>query len=354
MPTMRPGGPPAPSPVQPAARPTGGVYPPRPQGLGAGAPANRAPARPMRLPQGYRWIAVRPGAPPPAPRRHRALGPTPRYKYIPRWGLVDPVEPAGAAQTDVAEGRVPARVLEGLLKATIISLAIAAGAHLLRYLLMAYNRGALIPHLVASGSNVLVLLSTAAAFAIALTTAVFLTEWLIARRASAYQSSGYDDPRALWEIRALALVPIANILGSWLLLLELAKAESRWYRQYRVIRTWTVLYLVTTVLAVVTWICRDPATPQGIADNALLTAFAYGIAAYAAWALQRVYRGFTTVEGELRPTRWLAVEYPSEPARGKAADTRPHSAHQSDSDASVEDTGAEPAALDRDRVVGAR
>ncbi|MGH3530440.1 MAG: DUF4328 domain-containing protein, partial [Mycobacterium sp.] len=47
------------------------------------------PRTPPRLPPGYRWIAVRPGAPPPARRRRPPLGPTPRYTAIPRWGLVD-------------------------------------------------------------------------------------------------------------------------------------------------------------------------------------------------------------------------------------------------------------------------
>ena len=45
--------------------------------------------RPPRLPPGYRWIAVRPGAAPPPRRGRRPLGPTPRYAVIPRWGLVD-------------------------------------------------------------------------------------------------------------------------------------------------------------------------------------------------------------------------------------------------------------------------
>src|SRR6202012_6200692 len=55
------------------------------------AAAHTTPA-PPRLPPGYRWIAVRPGPPPP-PRRHRSpLGPTPRYPSIPLWGLVARVE----------------------------------------------------------------------------------------------------------------------------------------------------------------------------------------------------------------------------------------------------------------------
>ena len=44
--------------------------------------------QPPRLPPGYRWIAVRPGAPPPPRRGRRSLGPTPRYAVIPRWDYV--------------------------------------------------------------------------------------------------------------------------------------------------------------------------------------------------------------------------------------------------------------------------
>ena len=64
------------------------------------------PTRPVlqraqpRLPPGFRWIAVRPGAGPPLRRGRRPLGPTPRYAAIPRWSLADRVPQASSASPD--------------------------------------------------------------------------------------------------------------------------------------------------------------------------------------------------------------------------------------------------------------
>jgi len=79
----------APAPgVEWSARPTA---PPLGPG-GLGSPPAGVGATAARLPTGYRWIAVRPGAAPPPRRRRRPLGPTPRYPVIPRWGLIDHFE----------------------------------------------------------------------------------------------------------------------------------------------------------------------------------------------------------------------------------------------------------------------
>lgn len=218
---------------------------------------------------------------------------------------------------------------------------------------MVYNRGALIPRFVASASNGLVLISVALAFAVMAATAWFLTDWMIARRAETYRDLGFDDPRSPREIRVLCLLPIANIVGIPLLLLELAKIENRWYRQYRNIMWWTVLWAATWLLALVTWVVRDSVTVQGIADNALFTAIDYAVAAVAAWRLRRVYEGFTAPEGHHRAVRWLAVESPQGPVPLDADRPDVPPTRDANSGAAVEPVGTEPAALDRDRVVGA-
>ncbi|WP_239001789.1 MULTISPECIES: DUF4328 domain-containing protein [unclassified Mycobacteroides] len=337
-----------------AAQPPGGKYwvPPTQQGAVA-TPAARPAARPTRLPNGYRWIAVRPGSPPTTVRRRRPLGPTPRYGYIPRWGLVDHIEPASSSRQGIAGGHIPSRVLDGLLLATIITLAIVSCAHFLRYALMAYNRGALIPRFVASASNLLVLVNVALAFAVMVATAWFLTEWMIARRAETYRDLGFDDPRGRSEIRVGCLLPFVNILGVPLLLLELAKIENRWYRQYRNIVWWSILWGATWLLVLITWVSRDPWTVQGIADNALFTAIDYAMAAVAAWSLRRVYRGFVAPEGHHRAVRWLAVESVQRPVPLEADRPDVQTTREDNSGAAVEPVGQEPAALERDRVVGA-
>src|SRR5689334_20731680 len=76
--------------LAPAAAQTPSQWSPSPQAPAPGSTGRAAQqSAPPRLPAGYRWIAVRPGAAPPPRRRPRNLGPTPRYAVIPRWGLVE-------------------------------------------------------------------------------------------------------------------------------------------------------------------------------------------------------------------------------------------------------------------------
>ena len=72
-------------------------------GLGT-PPSGSAGRTPPRLPPGYRWIAVRPGAAPPPRRDRRPLGPTPRYAFIPRWGLVDRFDQTDHEQVQTRSG----------------------------------------------------------------------------------------------------------------------------------------------------------------------------------------------------------------------------------------------------------
>lgn len=93
-------------------------------------------------------------APPPAPRRRRRpLGPTPRYQTIPRWGWSTRTGPAAAAATDSPAGRSasPTAVRVTMLVTSGV-LAVAALAHVLRYVLLLINRTTLLPPLVANGS----------------------------------------------------------------------------------------------------------------------------------------------------------------------------------------------------------
>src|SRR5260221_523702 len=81
----------APLPEGPPGDPRWSTHP-RPQG----PPVQAMRPTPPRLPPGFRWIAVRPGAAPPVRHRRRHLGPTPRYAVIPRWGLADRIDAAPA------------------------------------------------------------------------------------------------------------------------------------------------------------------------------------------------------------------------------------------------------------------
>ena len=112
---------------------------PRP---GAAAAGPAAPPRP-RLPPGYRWVAVRPGTPPPPRRGRRELGPTPRYQVIPRWGLVEHFDAPAEQQAPRVAGP-SATAVRMTLVATMAVLGAAAFVHLVRYVLLIINRTVLL------------------------------------------------------------------------------------------------------------------------------------------------------------------------------------------------------------------
>src|SRR6478752_368012 len=92
---------------------------------GLGSPPSGGGHTPARLPTGYRWIAVRPGAAPPPRRLRRPLGPTPRYGVIPRCGLIDDFE---APELHTAGGRrgPSLAAVRTTLIATMVVLGVAA------------------------------------------------------------------------------------------------------------------------------------------------------------------------------------------------------------------------------------
>src|SRR5271156_4602057 len=165
-----------------------------PRGRSRGAPpAPGAPGSrrtPPRLPPGFRWIAVRPGAAPPPRHGRRPLGPTPRYAVIPRWGLADRVNYAPAsAETPTRTGPSAAAVRLTLFLSMLV-LCIATLVYVARYVLLVINRNTLLNSMVAFAANWLgVLASVVTAVAVG-ASGVMLTRWLVARRARAFSHYG--------------------------------------------------------------------------------------------------------------------------------------------------------------------
>src|SRR4051794_29637538 len=154
----------APLPDAPPADPRWSSHP----GSPAATTAARAPAwqrMPPRLPSGFRWIAVRPGAAPPTRRGRRPLGPTPRYTVIPRWGLSDRIEQAPAQANAPAKTGPSAATVRTTLFVTVLVLCLAALVYVLRYALLIYNRNTLLNSLVAGAGDWLPVLASVAAIA---------------------------------------------------------------------------------------------------------------------------------------------------------------------------------------------
>lgn len=284
--------------LAPSAPPASPQWAPRPSPPARGA-------APQRLPPGYRWIAVRPGAPPPPRRGRRPLGPTPRYAVIPRWGLVEYFEPEHV-RTPARTGPSATMVRTTLVVALAL-LGAAALVHAVRYLLLIINRSVLLNPWVAGAATWLgVAVSVLAVFAV-VAGFVVLTNWLIARRAAAYAHHGLQDPRRVWELRAGCLIPLVNLFWAPVYVIELAGLETRLRMLRRPIAVWWIMWVLSTAVSVFSIATSFTQDPQGIADNTVTTTVAYLLAMAALLLAAKVFAVFERKPVERPAHRWIVV-----------------------------------------------
>ncbi|MGH3636242.1 MAG: DUF4328 domain-containing protein [Mycobacterium sp.] len=313
-------------------------------GPGGAAPPTVGYRTSPRLPPGYRWIAVRPGAPPPTRSRRPPLGPTPRYAVMPRWGLVDAIAPDGVTQTSQAgHGPSVVRVRVTLFTGMVV-LGIAALVHVVRYLLLIINRSTLLNPVVSAAGAWLGAVASMAAILAAISCAVMLTNWLVARRAAAFAHCGRGEPRPKWALWAGCLLPgsvamaaaatfaLGLVLGggspSWtrmavamagcllplgalvwalVYVVELAKTEDQYPQLRTPIWVWWLSWLVSivaSVFATATSFARDA---QGIANNTVAVIVACLLALTALLVSARVFDAFERKPIEKPAHRWVVV-----------------------------------------------
>lgn len=293
-----------------------GVVPPVPPQPGnpdprwrppAGAPSRPAgPRQPGPLPQGFKWIAVRPGAAPPPRRQRRPLGPTPRYASVPRWSLYGPPgEYAPGDVVDTAATRGPsATMVRATLVTTMALLGFAAVMHIARYALLLINRSVLLnPVLAAVVTWAGVVASALALFGV-IVTAVVLTNWLIARRAGVFAHNGGTDPRSKWQLWAGCLVPLVNLFWAPVFLIELARAEGRTGLR---ITAWWITWVFSTAVSVMSIATSFVSDAQGIANNTVTTTIAYLLALAAVVLVFQVFQGFESRPVDRPVKRWVMV-----------------------------------------------
>lgn len=262
---------------------------------------------PPRLPPGFRWIAVRPGAAPRPRHGRRPLGPTPRYAVIPRWGLADRVGYAPApAETPTRTGPSAAAVRLTLF----LSLLVLCGAtlvYVLRYVLLVINRNTLLNSVVAFAGNRLGVLASVVAIAAVGASGVMLTRWLIARRARAFSHYGLQDQRSVRALWAGCLVPLVNLLWAPVYITELATIEEHHTRLQRPIVQWWIAWAFSyavSIFAIATSWAKDA---QGIANNTVLMVLGYLLSAATLAAVARVFEGFERKPVERPAHRWVVV-----------------------------------------------
>ena len=304
---------------------------------GLGSPPSGGGHTPARLPTGYRWIAVRPGAAPPSRRRRRPLGPTPRYGVIPRWGLIDHFEAPGLQAAGGRSGPSLAGVRATLI-ATMVVLGVAALVHVVRYALLIVNRSVLLNKVVAFTATWLGVLVSVIVLFMVVASAVVLTNWLIARRAAAFAHHRREDPRSVWALRAGCLVPLVNLAWAPVFVIELADVEERlkWLR--RPIVVWWIVWIFSTAVSVFSIATSFTQDSQGIADNTVTTIVAYLLALAALLLALKVFLGFERRPVERQVKRWVIVRDEVSPTPEKQPEPGPVPA------AAVESKGQNPAA----------
>lgn len=258
---------------------------------------------------------MRPGSGPPPRRRRPPLGPTPRYTSIPRWGLQQYWDfgdsttfglPAPAQRT---EGPSPRFVRVAMLVTTVV-FGVAALAYLGRYALLLVNRSVLLNPILAE----LVIWGTVVAGVLALFAMYFmqiaLAYWLVARRAAAFASVEHPETRRRWQLYCGCLVPVANLFFAPVFVIELAKLEARHHELRRPIAIWWAVWVFSFLLSSFAAITALPFITddmQGAADNTLLTAIAYVVAAVTVILFGRVFSGFESTPVERPVKRWVVA-----------------------------------------------
>ena len=272
---------------------------------------------PPRLPPGFRWIAVRPGAPPPQRRGRRSLGPTPRYAVIPRWGLADRIEPAVAAAETPTPTGPSAPVVRTALLLSVLVLSAAALVYVVRYVLLVINRNTLLNSIVAIAADWIGILASVAAIAAVIACGATLIRWLIARRAAAFAHHGLPEQRSVRALWVGCVVPLANLLWAPVYVIELAIVEEHYSRLRRPIVQWWIAWVASYVASTFAVVTSFDTDAQGIANNTLLMVFAYLLAAATVAAIGRVFEGFERKPVARPAHRWVVVE-PHRPGRPAA------------------------------------
>lgn len=197
------------------------------------------------------------------------------------------------------------------MRATVLAaavvLALAAAAHVLRYLLLLINRTTLLHPLVANGTLLVGILASLAAIAAVIAAAAVSTSWLIGRRAAVFGSHGLDDPRPEWALWAGCLIPVVNLVWAPVFVIELARAEHSQSRLKTPVLTWWIAWVFSTGICLwATW-TSGATEPQGVADNTVMAIIAYLAGLATLLLLLRVVDIFVDRPVQRPLHRWVVV-----------------------------------------------
>lgn len=305
------------------------------------APIDAPPAR-----RNYRWVARPPGRKtrPATAGRRQGSWETPRYSYIPRWGLRD-VPPQTSTVPRGRIERLSARV--SLLLTLTAGIFIAAGlAEIGRYGILLRNRTRLIQPWLLTTSDVTVYVTSLLALIAALVTAIAVVGRLAEIRRAAYTAAGQRDPRSPITLALGCLVPGVNLLWPGVFLTEVARIRQD-PRLLKPVRIWWGVWIFNALMVLGALLWRIPGTLQAEADGVLWTAATDLVAAAVAVLTLWVLRAAEGLDLRGRPhtaKRWTVATAPAEPViepvrPGGSTERAPSAAVGNDEAGDIEQVG---------------
>ncbi len=211
--------------------------------------------------------------------------------------------------------RTRADVLSFALRLLAIALAVAAVAHLARYVLLVVNRSTPVPGWLERTTAFFVIAGGLAALGAFAYASVLFARWVIHLRIDAYGRHGLADPRRRWLVAILAAVPLVNVVGAGLLLREAAAMHDDLdvgVTRQRLARLW-VAWVIVNVVALVAVAFRVVGMLSGSiqtgANGLAAVVLSSAISALFAWRLgERLQVVFGETQEDVVPARrWVAV-----------------------------------------------
>ncbi|PTR22520.1 uncharacterized protein DUF4328 [Rhodococcus sp. OK519] len=285
---------------------------PRCQGVLLSPVDTRRPAPPSG--RNFRWVARSP-YPPEVRRRGRASrGPTPRYRYIPRWGLLDP--PPEERDERVGRTEVVADLAPTLLACAALVFGLATVAECFRYGLLVFNRVRLVDPLTLAISDAMVWSTQLSAPLVAVAAAFAVACRLRVERARVFAERGLADPRSLRELLVGVLLPGLNLVMPGVYLTEIVDGDRR---LRRAVRLWWTSWIAGGILVVANVLWRNQDSLQARADGVVLSAITAAVGLVTALLALLVIRRFDGRDLLGRPhrvTRWINASRPEEAMAG--------------------------------------
>lgn len=280
------------------------------------------PVPPAR--RNFRWVAIpsAAGTPPEAQPRTggaAALGATPRYDDVPRWGLRD--RRAVTTVDEPTRAEKLAEIAPTLLVATAVLFALAALAEAVRYGLLLFNRTRLVDPVALALSDAAVGSTQVVAPLVALAAVVAAGLRLVRVRERVYAARGSSDPRPPALIVLGCVIPLVNLALPGVYLTEIA--DDAGPRVRRAVRTWWILWVLGGVLVVVTLLWRQRDALQARADGVVLSAVTAAVAVLVAVAALHVLRLFDGTDLRGRPLKYRQLTVATGPAHSPIAPIEP-------------------------------